>query len=166
MTSGLPSSPDATVRRPEWGLALAFVGFGLLVLFLGWPIKSFNFGTTGEPGPRFLPLLMAASLIVGGIVLTCFPPAVESLSTREGEDGNASVEAGGEPGHRLALLGGSFLAYLALMPILGFYAASGAFGLLMMRLQGLSWRLSVGTLAALLTVIHLAFERGFKVMLP
>jgi hypothetical protein len=146
------------LRRPgELVFLLALLGGGFLAIREAWRLGGF----ANLSGPGFFPML-ASTILVASLV------AVIWRRVREGEPFGALRRFFHDvmplP---LVVVTGLILAYVAIMPALGFMAASGLFLLAMLLYlwrQGI-W-LSLAVVAASLLAIQVVFRMVFQVVLP
>lgn len=133
-------------------LLLCAAGVGVIVQALAFPAAS----SGGAPGPARLPLIYAGLLCVSGIAL-----AVGAL--RADAEG-VSVQLHGTG--RAMVLAGSTIAYLALLPVLGFVAASLLWFVVVVLFLERRWRPAVIGAAVLVPGVYVIFRLVLSVPLP
>ena len=146
------------MHRRELAAGAALLAFGAAFAFLiaGLPVRH---AMPNTPGPAFFPSVAAAAIIILSGAL------VGASLTR-----SRRSPANSEPPRPSALPAaaiGTFAAYLALLPALGFILATvPAFAALMLLYGCRSWG-AVAAVATLVPVLlYTAFRYGFLIILP
>lgn len=149
------------MRRRNIAAAVGLIVFGLVYGFLAWrlPVRSLP----NTPGPSFFPLVvtvvilaLSAALLIQGLAMERDPPA--SLRDKAAGTGD------GRPAGLLLVL---TLAYIALLPLLGFILATIPFFAVLMVLFGERRPLLVAIGALAMTaVLYGIFRYGLDVFLP
>lgn len=138
------------------------------VVVLAIPIRSIGFAENSDPGPRAFPFGLAILLAAGGLfeVFRGWRRAgVNEVKT----SGDQDVEAGPLPRQKpftVLLLLGAILAYVVLLPILGFTLSTVLMAPAMMVVLGNSIRFAVTVSIILVCAVVLMFVTLFKVPLP
>jgi len=137
------------------GALLLALGLGYAILTAGLPDRSLP----DTPGPAFLPWLITAGWLVLSTALL-----VRGLIDARGESTHGSGYR--VPARGWAALAG-FVAYLVLLPMLGFVASSVAFFAGLMWLYGERNRILIVVTAILVPVaLFYLFTAGFQILLP
>lgn len=141
------------------GLALFLLLAGGLTAFFGLRIADSAFLNPHDPGPRLLPVSMALVLCLGGAyeIGRWWRRRASSLVDRRRY---------WEDYRRLLVLQVLLLAYVCLIPVSGFAAASVLATVALLMWFGLSWWKAVAVAVILVVVIQLLFVTAMKVQLP
>ncbi|MCB1122777.1 MAG: tripartite tricarboxylate transporter TctB family protein [Verrucomicrobiae bacterium] len=142
--------------RGDLWLGIAFLGTGILVLALSGTIHSIGLGNNFDPGPKAFPIGLSVLLLIGGFI--------ELLKSRKTVTDKISPKTPVNP-TVLSLLGG-LVAYVVLLPLLGFALSTLVITLPLMIVLGNSWIRSAIVSAVLIIVVYLLFVVLFKVPLP
>ena len=112
---------------------------------------------SSDPGPWAVPIGVSA-FILGALGYQLF---------RRGKRAAPASSTGG-PAFSKALAGWvmAFAVYLAVMPWIGFFVASGLLTLLVIRSQGRGWLSAAISSLVLMAAVYLLFVRLFRVPLP
>lgn len=155
-------------RAPGILIAAAGMAIGLEAL-------TFDVAFLTDPiGPKALPLLVAAVLVMAGVHATARPRlALHSGGPPESESGSGVVPSPTQPleakrGNllRTALATLAFLLYAVALPIIGFFLSTTFVVAVLSRLFGADWRKAVAAAAALSAVLWLLFYKGLGLTLP
>jgi hypothetical protein len=126
---------------------------------------GFAFGTAARPGPGYFPVAVGAFLCAVAAVFTVIamrrPRAAAAAPA-----GDSAMDAAGPRG-RVAAMAGGLAAFVLLLPWLGYPVVSfGLVALLLRRLGGMRWTLTLAT--ALLSAVgsHYVFAVLLSVPLP
>lgn len=137
------------------GTVLALVSIGYLAMTRALP------STHGEPGPAFLPRLLAVALL--GVAISLIVSGSRSRSTKTIRAGGYDVQ---DPG-RTALLLVLTVVYLAVFPVLGALVATWLYTLGVALMFGTRRPLALALTPTLSTgAIFLLFEVGLGAKLP
>lgn len=148
--------------RPELGLALVVLGLGVFVI-VGTLSVSAATSTVGL-GPRFFPTLVGGALIVVGVLYV-----IDVLRGGHGDpEESEDIEVDAPTDWRtIGLVCGIFLAFVALLNLLGWIIAAS------LLFFGLAWafgaehKLRAAAVAVILGFgTYLAFVKGLGVILP
>ncbi len=148
------------------GVGLLIVG-GLAVGFAG-QIQELGLGQNADPGPRALPMLLGAVLILGGV----FEMALWLLRRNRagvgiGEEGDVAEAVATAPSYRpLILMVAGVTAYVVAIGMIGFTLSSFVFATAMMGCLGIRWWVAGLTSVGLLVVVQGLFTYLFRVQLP
>ena len=138
-------------------LLVIALGYGALTTQL--PIRSLP----DTPGPPFFPWVNTAILLALSLSLL-----VQGLRGTATEDSGQTIAPSDRVQRRLAVWAlGAFVAYLVVLPGLGFLLATAPFFAVLMVLFGEKRRLwvAIGSIA-MTTFLYLLFRHGFSVFLP
>lgn len=156
------SSSPARWRRPELGLALVVLGLGVFVIVGTLDVTAAT--SALGVGPRFFPSLVGGAMIVVGVLYV-----IDVLRGGHGDpEESEDIDADAPTDWRSVLLvGGIFLAFAALLTVLGWVIASA------LLFFGLAWafgaehKLRAAAIAVILAfATYLAFAKGLGVTLP
>ncbi len=142
------------IWRRRLALALFFVIAGGLAVLFAVQIPETGFQNEYDPGPRVVPLLMGAVLILGGL-------AEGVRSSRREED--VSPDAG--LGAFWVLLAALTL-YALVMPYSGFALATVILTVFVASSMGVRWWVAGMLALGLVAVVYLLFVYLFRVPLP
>lgn len=132
------------------GVILAFA------IWFGWDAAQLPESLTpGEPGPARIPLIAAGLITLLAVLL--FGQAV-----REGKKNTVAFPQ--LP--RVAAMGAAGIAYAALIPFIGYYAATIVFLLPVLLMLRASWRTALGVTVGFAIFIFLVFDKLLRVPLP
>lgn len=147
------------MRPPDSVLGLVFVLAGVAVVTAAWGME----GMAGmSVGPGLLPLIVGVGFVIfGGILVVEGWPALRSSFAGRTSDRGAP----GGRSYPLAVLVG-LLAYILLLPLLGFLALSIAFVTVVIRVGGGSWLGSAAFAVLITAAIYALFVHGLRVPLP
>lgn len=137
-------------------LGIAFLGTGTLVLALSGSIEAIGLGYNSDPGPRAFPVGLSILLLIGG--------GLELWKSRKPVKSKAADKRSIDPSIIILLAG--LLAYVVLLPWLGFALSTLVVTLPLMILLGNGWIRSAIVSAVLILVVYLLFVVLFKVPLP
>lgn len=149
-------------------MARANVVLGSLLIFFG---SWYLWLTTGaprrrlphDPGLMFVPRILAVGLLLLSVLLILREVVPRVPRPDEAPPERLGAWGWGQTGGLLGLT----VAYVVLLPWLGFLPATPVYLVAAMLLSGAGWRLGTGVLAAVATgVIYLAFVYFFRVALP
>jgi len=165
-----PGSPDEAPaaeprrwwRRPELGLALAVLVLGVLVV-LGTLDVSTAASQLG-PGPRFFPMLVGGAMILIGLCYMADVLRGGHGDPEESEDVDAEAPA---DWRGVALVSGIFLAFTAVLDVLGWIIAASLLFFALSLALGARHRLRAAGIAVVVGLTtYLLFVRGLGVTLP
>ena len=128
-------------------------------------------GQNHDPGPRAMPILLATLFVIVFATEAVFSRRrrrlVESTAV-SGFTNGVVVEQSRTPwmSADAAFLLAALVIYIAVMPWIGFTAATGVFTLAVMWRLGTKWWLAALGSIVIVTAIHLLFVVLFKVQLP
>lgn len=152
----MASDESASHRSISFGIALVVVGTFALIF-----TKDIGkgFGSTFDPGPKLMPLILSIILIVGGVIET-----VLATIKRARLSGRLSLKDWGTQNFILVLF--MLLMYVPVMNIAGFMLATFLFCVaLMLRLRTRLW-LAIVMPVVIVALAHVLFVMLFKVQLP
>jgi len=149
------------MRRRNIAAAVGLIVFGLVYGYLAWglPVRSLP----NTPGPSFFPLVvtvvilaLSAALFMQGFAMERDPPALQP-------DKSASPSSRRSAGLLLLVV----LAYIVLIPLLGFILATIPFFAVLMVLFGerRPVLVAIGALA-MTAILYGVFRYGLDVFLP
>ncbi len=98
-------------RSSRLAVAASIAAFALLALLLAWQIPSRH--VKGDPGPHALPLAVAALVLVGAVAAL-----IGEMRPRP---------SGEEPWQQALVVGAGTVAFLLLLPVVGFVTSSALF---------------------------------------
>ena len=107
-----------------------------------------------DPGPALLPKILGTALLVGG-AFSMF----RILTARQGQQDNQN-------GQGSAHIATAVLAFILLMPSLGFHISCSVFGMISMLLMKVSWWQALLSTTVIVVTIHLVFIELFMISLP
>lgn len=148
------------MRRRNIAAALGLIACGLLYGYLAWelPVRSLP----NTPGPSFFPLVVATLLIALSAALLVQALTADRDSPASRDDGATTAQR-----RTTLLMLAVFLAYIVLLPILGFILATVPFFAVLMVLFGERRPVLVAVGAMAMTaVLYGLFQYGFGVFLP
>ncbi|WP_157250829.1 tripartite tricarboxylate transporter TctB family protein [Nonomuraea typhae] len=148
--------------RPELGLALALLAVGVFVV-VGTLDVSAAASAVGI-GPRFFPMLVGGAITVVGLFYVVDVLRGGRGDPEESEDIDADAPADLK---RVALVGGVFLAFTALLNTLGWIIAGSLLFFGLSLALGAEHKIRAAIVAVVLGVgTYLAFVNGLGVTLP
>jgi putative tricarboxylic transport membrane protein len=151
------------MRRRELSAAIVLVVCGLAYGYLAWNLPERSLPNT--PGPPFFPLLIAVALLALSVALL-----VRAIASQPDDETALTTDAAAVARQRRGLtlwLLGAFLAYVVLLPSLGFIVATILFFAGLMVLFGERRPALVALGAVLATAALFAlFRYGFGIFLP
>ena len=163
MSEEPPVAPTKRVEIGETLLALAAVGFGILIVWQATLIRLTP--AYSKVGPRVIPYIVGAGLVIVGVWL-----AYEALTGRgstgadESEDADPTLPT---DWRTVGLLAVALLIYLVLLERAGFVIASAALFAMAAFAMGsrrLARDIAIGIVLS--TVLYLVFSRGLGLSLP
>lgn len=148
-------------------------GLVVLALALGylWEARAVPslYQMPGVPGPAAFPTLIGIVLAASGAWRLAFGAGRKEPPAQEPAVAAPTAGSGGwlRPGRRFYAMWAVVLAYLALMPALGFAVATvAALAALFLLLGERRIAVAVGLSLAVTAVLHLGFAKGLGVQLP
>jgi len=141
-------------------VVLIFCGLSYLYLTSGLPTRSLP----NTPGPSFFPWIITVILLAlsATLLFQAIGSGSGQASSREKD-----VAVGDDDRRRAIWALGAFIAYVALLPKLGFIVATAPFFAFQMVLFGERRPLLVAIGALAMTaILYLLFRHGFGVFLP
>lgn len=152
--------------RP-YGVLLILLG--LTALVLSRDIRARSHVGDSDPGPRFLPRLMAAGMVGGGAILVIGSflrrrgsPAVASAASdvpgEEEDSASSNIEA--------ILLLVSLPIYLLLLPLIGFFVSTWVYSSVMMIRLRMKPLMAMLLATGMMVVVWVLFVWQFRVVLP
>ncbi|MGI5273853.1 tripartite tricarboxylate transporter TctB family protein [Nonomuraea sp. CA-218870] len=148
--------------RPELGLALVVLGLGVLVV-VGTLDVSAAASRLG-PGPRFFPMLVGGAMILIGLFYVADVLRGGHGDPEESEDVDAAAPA---DWRGVGLVSGVFLAFTAVLDVLGWVIAGSLLFFGLSVALGAEHRLRAAVIAMVLaTGTYLVFVKGLGVTLP
>ena len=107
-----------------------------------------------DPGPALLPKILGTALLVGG-AFSMF----RIVTARQGQQDNQN-------GQGSAHIATAVLAFILLMPSLGFNISGAVFGMIAMWRMKVSWWQALLCTTVIVVTIHLVFIELFMISLP
>jgi putative tricarboxylic transport membrane protein len=150
-------SNNSARRKGDPWLGAAFLAAGALVIFLSGSIHAIGLGDNFDPGAKAFPIGLSILLILGGLVELL--PGGKSTSSATASKSDPKTKT-------VLFLLGAFLAYVIILPWLGFSITTLIMATAMMILLGNSWKPSLLLSVTLIAIIYLLFVLLFKVPLP
>ncbi|MFF5208829.1 tripartite tricarboxylate transporter TctB family protein [Streptosporangium sp. NPDC000396] len=156
------AGPALSWRRPELVLALVVLGLGVFVIVGTADVTAA--GSSLGLGPRFFPMIVGSALLLIGLFY-----AIDVVRGGHGDpEESEDVDTGARADWRtVALVSAIFLAFAALLDLLGWIIAGALLFFGLSVVLGATRRLQAGVIAILLsTGSYLAFVKGLGVTLP
>jgi putative tricarboxylic transport membrane protein len=150
------------MRRRNIAAAVGLIVCGLVYGILSWNLPERSL--PGTPGPSFFPLVVTAMLLVLSVALLVRALVSERAAPAPDED--AAALAVGERGLAAGALA-VLLAYVVLLPTLGFVLATIPFFAVLMALFGERRPIPVVAGAVAMTaILYGLFRHGLGIFLP
>jgi hypothetical protein len=159
------TSRTASATIQVLAFSVAVVLAGLFFLVFAFQVEGIDASLPGDPGPEFLPAIMAAALIVGGLVVVW-----SQLRTVGGKGrGEASLgESEKARSNEFAMwcLVGGMLAYLPALSWIGFSFSTMLGCTALLCLLKTRWYVAAGFSIGLVLIVKAIFTTIFEVQLP
>lgn len=143
------------------GTAYILVGLIGLALAAGYLVLSFRlpFGRMDQPGAAIFPIIVGITLVLGSL-------ATVAEGMRAGPDEEYALPIGADR-NRVVLLIALLCGYVALLPVVGQFAAGALFIAVLMRsLSKLGWPRIILYSLIMAAALHFLFVTFLKVPLP
>lgn len=134
----------------------------LLLAFAGYTIaasRQMGYWQGRIPGPGFAPIWIGAGLALAALFLLLRPAGPSPAATPQGA-------AAGREAVRVLQIAAVTVVATALIPRLGMLTAVALLLVVLVKLQGGSWRAAAGSAVVLPVLFHVVFARWLQVPLP
>lgn len=158
-SAAMSSDSEELEKGRRWALGVFLLLLGAGAIALSGMMKVSGFTDSHDPGPAALPRLAGGVLAIGGLV-----EIVHYFVRRRSQQGAGATSLDAVKSGVTILV--QVIAYVALLPLLGFSLATCAFTTALLRWFGAGWKMSAGVSVALVLVINILFSQVFEVILP